>query len=357
MRTTAARADRHWEAVRSRDAAFDGRLFFAVTTTGVYCRPSCPARRPLRENVRFFESSGESEAAGFRACKRCAPSESLHATAHDRAIREACRTIEGADPAPTLSQLAAIAGMSAFHFQRVFKKAVGLSPKQYAGTIRSRRLKTALQNGGTVTRATLDAGVSTKQLYVRAPQDLGMSASAYRAGGAGLTIRYALAKSPLGLLLAARTERGICAIEFGGNPIHLVKRLRARFPAAQLRQDTRNLKQALRAITHTIQVPRASLVIPLDVRGTAFQQRVWQALQKITVGQTRSYAQIARDLGHPTASRAVAAACAANPVALAIPCHRAVRADGQLAGYRWGIRRKRRLLRAETESTAPKTVR
>ena len=339
-----------WEAVRQRDQEAVGQFVYAVTTTGVYCRPGCASKLPHRENVRFFETWEEAEAAGFRACKRCAPNSPVDAGAHAEAILRACRLIEESEEAPSLTELASQAGLSPSHFHRLFRQATGVTPKQYAVAHRARRVRADLQNSATVTDAIYDAGFgSSSRFYERSTETLGMSPTEYRNGGAGQRIRYAIAPCYLGWVLVAATGRGICALEFGDGPAELRESLRDRFPGAQLVEDDPDFAAWIDQVLAFLDAPQGGLQLPLDIAGTAFQRRVWAALEEIPAGATASYGEIAARVGNPQAGRAVARACASNPVAVAIPCHRVVRADGEPGGYRWGTDRKRELLRHEAE--------
>ncbi len=336
-----------WEAVKRRDAAYDGKFYYAVTTTGVYCRPNCAARLASRANVRFFRRPEEAEAAGFRPCKRCKPNEISVLEKQQQAVVKACRLIEAAETAPSLSELAAEAGMSAFHFHRLFKKVTGVTPKAYADAHRDSRMKRELEAGETVTSAIYSAGYSSSsRFYEKAKETLGMTASAYRKGGAGMQIRYAIAPCPLGFVLAAATARGICTIQFGDDETGLVMALRRRFSSADIHPSS-ELGEWMEVILRHLESPDRRLDLPLDIRGTAFQRQVWQALREIPPGSTASYTEIAACLGRPKGARAVAQACASNPLAMAIPCHRVVRSNGDLSGYRWGIERKRWLIEHE----------
>lgn len=331
--------DEAWDLVHSRDRAADGHFVYAVRTTGVYCRPSCPSRRPRRENVRFFDRPADAERAGFRACRRCHPA----STAPDLVAR-AREVLEQAGEAPSLAALAASLGVSAGHLQRTFRAATGLSPRAWAERLRSERLRRALQEGTTVSRAIFDAGFgSSSQAYATATRHLGMTPGAYRRGGAGLDIRYAFGDSSLGRVLVAWTSRGVCAVYPGPDDAALVRALGAEFPRATrtVATDAPEVAAVLAAIDGDGPTPA------LDPQGTAFQRSVWTALAAIPRGATRSYTDIARGLGRPRAVRAVAGACAANNIAVLIPCHRVLRGDGGLGGYRWGEERKRRLLAGE----------
>ncbi len=339
-----------WQAVSRRDAAADGRFFYAVRTTGVYCRPGCASRRPRRAHVRYFETAAAAEAAGFRPCKRCRPRARSPIAHHLAAVEKACAAIRTAEKPPTLAALARVAGVSRFHFHRVFKQITGVTPHAYAKMHRLNRFADALDAGAPVARAVYAAGYgAVSRAYAAARSGLGMTPGARRNGARGLTIRFVSVKSPIGWVSIAATERGICAAELGDTPEDLARRLRERFPRAVLRADEDGpLGAWAEKILRFIAAPAAAaLDVPLDVRGTAFQAAVWRALQKIPPGQTASYAEIAAALGRPAAVRAVARACAANRIALLIPCHRVVRSDGRLGGYRWGVERKRTLLLRE----------
>jgi AraC family transcriptional regulator of adaptative response/methylated-DNA-[protein]-cysteine methyltransferase len=345
---TGVAADPRWAAVRARDPNADGRFVYAVKTTGVYCRPSCPARTARPENVTFHASAAQAERAGFRPCKRCRPDAAAPAQRNAAVVAALCRFIERAPAPPTLAQLAQRAGVSPFHLHRVFKEITGLTPKAYAAACRGARVRAALSARRSVTGALYDAGYgSNGRFYAEANALLGMTPTSYRAGGAGARIRFAVGQCSLGAILVAATERGVCAISLGDDPERLVRELQDRFPRATLIGDDPGFSVWVAQVVGFVEAPRLGLDLPLDIRGTAFQMRVWQALRAIPPGATASYAQIARRIGLPRAARAVAQACAANPLAVAIPCHRVVRADGALSGYRWGIDRKRALLARE----------
>ena len=351
QRAAATVADPRWAAVQARDAAADGQFFYAVRTTGVYCRPSCGARPARPENVTFHATTADAEAAGFRACKRCKPDQATPPAAQQQAMVTAlCRWIEQADSAPTLDELAQRAQLSPHHLHRVFKAATGLTPRAYAAAQRANRVRRLLDGGtGTVTEAIYSAGFNTgSRFYAAADGLLGMTPSQYRAGGADTEIRFALAQCSLGALLVARSPRGICAISLGANAEALLRELQDRFPNAALIGADAAFEQEVAAVVGFVEAPRLGLSLPLDVRGTAFQQRVWQALRDIPAGRTATYTEVAALIGSPAAVRAVASACAANTLAIAIPCHRVVRQDGSLSGYRWGIERKRALLDRES---------
>ncbi|HEU0277431.1 MAG TPA: bifunctional DNA-binding transcriptional regulator/O6-methylguanine-DNA methyltransferase Ada [Rhodanobacteraceae bacterium] len=337
-----------WAAVVARDAQVDGRFVYAVRSTGVYCRPSCGARQPRRENVTFHAGAAEAERAGFRPCKRCHPDQPAPGARHRALIEAACRHIEQADTAPTLAELATEAGLSPFHFHRVFKTATGVTPKAYARVWRARRARQELTRVESVTDAIYAAGFqSSARFYADAPGRLGMTPTQFRAGGVRTEIRFAVGQCSLGAILVAATAKGICGISFGDDPQALVDELQERFPRARLVGGDPAFEQRVARVVGFVETPRLGLDLPLDIRGTAFQQRVWQALRAIPVGATASYSEVAMRLGAPQSARAVAAACAANPLAVAIPCHRVVRRDGGLSGYRWGVERKRALLARE----------
>ena len=339
-----------WQAVLDHDAAHDGKFVYAVATTGVYCRPSCASRRPLRKNVAFFDGPSEAEKAGFRACLRCRPQSVTDGrSANARAI---CRYIERhLDEAISLRTIGAAFEMSPFHLQRTFKAALGITPKQYADSCRMNQLKRNLQSGQTVTRALYQAGYSSSsRLYERASQHLGMTPDKYRRGAIGAAIRFTTADSPLGRVLIAATEQGICSIRFGDSDNELEQSLRREYPfAARKRQDEKLSGWKQRVLEH-LRGQKLSATLPLDIQATVFQRKVWSYLQTIPRGETQSYSEVARGIGRPTATRAVARACATNSVALEIPCHRVVREDGDLGGYRWGIERKKKLLKLEQAS-------
>jgi len=339
-----------WAAVLARDHAYDGAFVFAVRTTGIYCRPGCPARRPKPENVVFFESAQAAEAAGFRACLRCRPDAATGDGARLQAILRACRLIAESETPPTLGALADAGGMSRFHFQRVFKRELGMTPKQYADAQRQARARAALRSAATVTEALYDAGYdSAARFYAQAGRALGMSPGDYKAGGRGQAIWYALADSALGRVLVAGTARGLCAIFFGDADAALEAELRTRFPNARLVAADEAMREWVAEAVAYIDMPKGVFQLPLDIQGTAFQQKVWAALRDIPFGETATYAELARRVGAPAATRAVASACGANPAAVAVPCHRVLRSDGGLGGYRWGIERKRRLLDRERD--------
>ena len=347
--TATAVDERRWAAVVARDAGADGQFFYAVRTTGVYCQPSCAARTPRRENVSFHPTTAAAVAAGFRACKRCQPDQPSRASRHAAAVAAACRAIELAEEPPSLAALAAAAGMSPYHFHRVFKGIAGVTPKAYAAEQRAARVRQGLTHARSVTAVVYDAGFnSNSRFYDGAARTLGMQPAQFRAGGRGETIRFALGECALGALLVAATARGICTITLGDDPSALLRELEERFDQATLIGADHEFEQWVAAVVGLIEHPAHGLALPLDLRGTAFQARVWQALAAIPPGNTASYAEIAARIGAPRAMRAVARACAANPVAVAIPCHRVVRQDGAVSGYRWGVERKRALLARES---------
>jgi AraC family transcriptional regulator of adaptative response/methylated-DNA-[protein]-cysteine methyltransferase len=344
-------ADPRWKAVVSRDASADGRFFYSVKTTGVYCRPSCAARAARPENIAFHASAAAAEAAGFRPCKRCRPDQASPAQAQADLVAALCRRIEAAATPPTLAELAELAGLSPHHLHRVFKAATGLTPKAYAAAQRSRRVEAELGRGGSVTEAIYAAGFNSGgRFYDPANDTLGMTASAWRAGGAATEIRFAVGQCSLGAILVAATARGVCAILLGDDADALARELQDRFPRARLIGGDAAFEQWVATVVGFVEAPALGLNLPLDVRGTAFQQRVWQALREIPAGSTASYAEIARRIGAPKSVRAVAQACGANRLAVAIPCHRVVRHDGALSGYRWGVERKRALLEREANA-------
>ena len=337
-----------WNAVVRRDRAADSEFYYSVKTTGVYCRPSCAARLPRRENVSFHLTCADAERAGFRPCKRCKPDEAPLLERQAAAVAGACRSIESAPEEPSLETLAKSAGMSRYHFHRVFKSVTGLTPKAYAAAHRQKRVREELTRASTVTEAIYDAGFNSNgRFYSASTRMLGMTPTEFRAGGVNTTIRFAVGECSLGSILVAATELGVCAISLGDDPETLVKELQDRFPSAQLQGSDREFEKIVATVVGFVEAPALGLQLQLDVRGTAFQQRVWQALTEIPAGSTASYAEIAKRLGTPKAVRAVAQACGANPIAVAIPCHRVVRTDGALSGYRWGIERKRTLLERE----------
>lgn len=341
-----------WDAVVHRDASRDGEFFFAVATTGVYCRPSCPARRPRRENVSFFRRPEDAEKAGFRACLRCRPKSAV-GNPQIAVVKRICRYIEQhLDEPVTLATLGEVFGQSPFHLQRTFKKALGITPKAYADSCRMSSLKRNLQTGKNVTSALYEAGYSSSsRLYERTASQLGMTPDKYRRGAIAADIRYTCVDSPLGRMLVAATDKGICAIQFADSDEELVEGLKHEFPFANRKRDDESLRTWTVQLLSQISGQKLSRALPLDIQATAFQKRVWTHLQSLPFGATESYGQVAKAIGRPTAARAVARACASNRIAFAIPCHRVVRDDGEMGGYRWGVERKRTLLRMEQEGS------
>jgi|HubBroStandDraft_4_1064222.scaffolds.fasta_scaffold11361_3 AraC family transcriptional regulator of adaptative response/methylated-DNA-[protein]-cysteine methyltransferase len=340
--------DQRWNAVVARDAAHDGQFVFAVSSTGVYCRPSCAARRPRRENVAFFSRPEQAEKAGFRACLRCRP-RSVSGNLQSDWAKEVCRYIEQhLDEPVTLERLGKVFRQSPFHLQRRFKTVLGITPREYGDSCRLRLLKRNLQAGDNVTRAMYDAGYgSSSRLYEKTASQLGMTPDKYRRGAIAATVRYAIADSPLGRMLVAATDKGVCAIQFARSDGELIEGLKREFPFAVRKPDQSGLQAWVETLLSTMTGHEPNAALPLDIRATAFQRRVWTYLQSIPFGTTRSYGQVAKAIGQPSASRAVARACATNPVAVAIPCHRVVREDGSISGYRWGVERKKALLELE----------
>ncbi len=347
-RAAAVLQDPRWAAVLARDPAADGRFYYSVDSTGVYCRPSCGARRPRPEHVRFHESCEAAERAGFRPCRRCKPRLASAQTEAAARVVAACRLIERSDTLPHLAALAAQAGLSPAYFHRLFKAHTGLTPREYARACRAARVREALADGASVTEAFHAAGYgSSGRFYEAAREVLGMEPRVYRAGGRNERIRFAIGECSLGSILVAQSERGICAISLGDDPEQLLRDFQRRFARAELIGGDAEFERLVARVVAFVEAPRTGLDLPLDIRGTAFQQRVWQALRAVPPGTTVSYAELARRIGMPRAVRAVGAACGANPIAVAIPCHRVVRSDGELNGYRWGIARKRALLERE----------
>jgi len=337
-----------WEAVQARDASQDGQFVFAVSSTGVYCRPSCPSRRPRRENVSFFHRPDQAEKAGYRACLRCRP-RSVGGSGRAEMVRAICRYIEQhLDEPLTLARLGAAFRQSPFHLQRKFKAVLGITPRAYADSCRMNQLKSNLRAGHSVTRAMYDAGYSSSsRLYERTAAQLGMTPDKYRRGAIAAPIRYTFAGSPLGRMLIAATDKGICAIQFADSDEELEQGLRHEFPFAIRRHDDAGMKNWKENLLCQMRGENLNSTLPLDIQATAFQRRVWSYLQTIPSGETRSYAAVAEGIGQPSAVRAVARACATNPVAVAIPCHRVVRKGGEMGGYRWGVERKKTLLQME----------
>jgi AraC family transcriptional regulator of adaptative response/methylated-DNA-[protein]-cysteine methyltransferase len=350
---THAGDDRRWSAVVKRDSGRDGEFVFAVASTGIYCRPSCPARRPRRENVTFYSRPEQAEKAGFRACLRCRP-RSTSGNRQSDSAKEICRYIEQhLDEPVTLERLGKVFRQSPFHLQRRFKAALGITPREYADSCRLRLLKRNLQAGDNVTRAMYDAGYgSSSRLYEKTASQLGMTPDKYRRGAIAATVRYTIADSPLGRMLIAATDKGVCAIQFARSDGELIEGLKREFPFAVRKPDEGGLQACVGALLWKMTGQELNAALPLDMGATAFQRRVWTYLQSIPFGSTRSYGQVAKAIGQPTASRAVARACATNPVAVAIPCHRVVREDGSISGYRWGVERKKTLLKLEQAKPA-----
>jgi AraC family transcriptional regulator, regulatory protein of adaptative response / methylated-DNA-[protein]-cysteine methyltransferase len=337
-----------WEALVRRDRNANGVFVYGVLTTFVYCRPVCPSRLPKYQNIRFFDTCKQAERAGFRPCKRCHPTRAAGHENHSAAIVKACHIIESREEHVPLKNLASEVGLSPFHFQRLFKKNVGITPKQYAMETRFKQVRAGLQKKASVTEAIYEAGFgSSSRFYENAEAVLGMKPSEYRQGATGVDIRFAVAKSPLGWVLIAATVKGICAIEFGDGPDILERRLRERFSKARILDNDDVFKKWVEQILAHLESPQRSLNLPLDIRGTAFQRLVWKVLREIPPGSTASYTDIAEKIGRPKAARAVARACASNKIAVAIPCHRVVRRSGRLGGYRWGTERKRAMLERE----------
>jgi len=349
LQTTSGSANQKWSLVLARDAKADGRFVYAVKSTGVFCRPSCPSRRPRRENVEFFDSPAQAQQAGYRACRRCTPLERDRQT---QKVEAACRYIdENLDITLSLTAISRHVAISPFHFQRLFKRILGISPREYQQARRAGKFRQALLGAGSVTDAIYEAGYSSSsRAYENVPAQLGMTPSAFRRGGEGVEIRCTVMATELGKLLVATTQRGVCAVRFGENEAALLRELRHDFVAAEIQRDDQGLEPVANQIKQLLNGSKTSLNIPLDLRGTAFQQMVWKELRRIPAGQTRSYTEVAKTIGRPRAVRAVANACARNPVALVVPCHRVVQKNGSVAGYRWGVKRKKSLLEKEAAS-------
>ena len=342
--------DRAWRAVVQRDKRFDDAFVYAVRSTGVYCKPSCASRQPLRTNVRFFSTADDAEAAGFRSCLRCRPRDS--SAAGDAAVERARAFLDAhADRVVSLQELSSHVGLSSSHLQRSFKRATGFSPKEYQDGNRVKQLKSRLRAGDSVSRATYEAGFgSSSRVYERSDRELGMTPAAFRRGGRGVQIAYTITRVPLGRVLVATTERGVCAVELGATEDEVLASLEKDFPEASIKRGDARHAEWIDAIVDAVRDPHhvVGADVPLDMQGTAFQRRVWKALREIPAGSRRSYAEVAKAIGHPTASRAVARACATNRLAVVVPCHRVVRGDGALSGYKWGPERKKRLLDDES---------
>lgn len=341
--------DLRWKALASRDQAADGTFVYGVTSTGIFCRPSCPSRRPRADRVRFFDTTVEARQAGFRACKRCRPETVGVSVPGIDAVRRASAYLAvHADETVTLGHLARVASMSPHHLQRRFKAIVGLSPREFQSAVRAGKLRTSLRDGRDITTAIYEAGYgSPSRVYEAAPTGKGMSLTSYRRGGAGMRIGYSTISSPIGDVLVAATEHGVCSVTIGDSAATLIRDLRREYPAAEIEADARPRNEWTKAISSHLRGDAPALDLPIDVRATAFQWRVWRALQRIPYGETRAYAAVARSIGQPTAARAVARACATNPVALVVPCHRVVTTAGGPGGYRWGAQRKEKLLTTE----------
>ncbi|HEX3183316.1 MAG TPA: bifunctional DNA-binding transcriptional regulator/O6-methylguanine-DNA methyltransferase Ada [Pyrinomonadaceae bacterium] len=344
--------DRLWDAVVAKDSRFDGQFVFAVTSTKIYCRPSCPSRRPHRERVMFFDLPDAAEQAGFRACLRCEPRRARVLDPQVELVQRVCRFLDASQTEQVkLADLAAHVGVSTFHLQRTFKRIMGISPRQYLAARRFGNFKTLVREGEPVTQALYDSGFnSSSRLYEHAPSELGMTPATYGRGGRGVEISYTIAASPLGRLLVAVTERGVCAVRMGDTDAELENDLRGEFPAATIRRDDAALREPVNKVLDHLTNREPQLDLPLDIRATAFQRQVWEKLRAIPYGQTVSYGDVAKALGKPGAVRAVGRACATNPVALVIPCHRVVREDRSLGGYRWGLERKQQLLDRERDN-------
>ena len=340
--------DPRWARIVARDKAADGHFWYSVSTTGVYCRPSCPSRIANPQNVQIHDSLESAQATGFRPCKRCKPNGASIETGNAELVARACRIIEENEEELSLEELSGAVGRSPSYFHRTFKAVTGLTPKSYAAAHRANKLRQTLVAGRTVTKAFYDAGfTSSGRFYEKSTDILGMNPSRYRAGGADEEIRFAVGQTTLGAILVASSTKGVAAILLGNDPDELVRNLQDRFPKAHLIGADRDYEALIAKVVGFVETPGSAFDLPVDVRGTAFQQRVWQALQKIPAGETVSYAELARRIGSPKAVRAVASACAVNNLAVAIPCHRVLRTDGSLSGYAWGVERKRTLLSRE----------
>ena len=352
-----SKSDQMWQAVAAKDSRFDGQFVFAVSSTKIYCRPSCPSRRPRREHVTFFDLPDAAEQAGFRACLRCEPRRPRVVDSRVELVQRVCRFLDASQTESVkLADLASHAGVSAFHLQRTFKRIMGISPRQYLTARRFGNFKTLVREGEPVTQALYDSGFnSSSRLYEHAPEELGMTPATYGRGGQGVEISYTIAASPLGQLLVAVTECGVCAVRMADTDAELEKDLRAEFPAAEIRRDDSALREPVKKVLNHLTNKQPQLDLPLDIRSTAFQRQVWEKLRAIPYGQTVSYGDVAKALGKPGAVRAVGRACATNPVALVIPCHRVVREDQSLGGYRWGLDRKQKLLEQERSVSRPRS--
>jgi AraC family transcriptional regulator of adaptative response/methylated-DNA-[protein]-cysteine methyltransferase len=347
---TVVELDPRWTRVVARESSADGTFWYSVATTGIYCRPSCPSRTANPKNVHFHDTIADAEAAGFRACKRCKPNQALFGLQNAETVARSCRLIEQAEEIPPLAELAGAAGLSPGYFHRVFKMVTGVTPKEYAVGHRADKVRAELGRSSTVTEAIYDSGFNSNgRFYEKSSEMLGMTPTDYRAGGANTAIRFAVGECSLGSILVAKSEKGVCAIQFGDDPEVLIHDLQDRFPRACLIGDDRDFEKLVARVVGFVEAPGLGFDLPLDIRGTAFQQRVWAALREVPAGTTVSYTDIANTIGAPRAVRAVAGACAANALAVAIPCHRVVRSDGALSGYRWGIERKRALIDREAK--------
>ncbi len=350
IRTAREQADDQWEAVRRGDKAAQGRFVYAVVTTGVYCRPGCPSRLPRRENVRFYPTNEEAERAGFRPCKRCRPDAASLGERQAEAVEKACALIEKAEEAPDFGAIAKKLGMSRHHFHRVFKEMTGVTPGAYYKSLREQRAVNGLGGGGSVTETIYDAGYSSSsRFYETLAPKLGLMPSAFKKGGAGEKIWFAMAECSLGSVLVAATAKGLCCIELGDDPQELVTRFQDRFPQAELVGGDADFERVVAEVVGFVDDPNRGLHLPLHIRGTAFQQKVWDILREIPIGRTMTYAEVAAKAGRPSAVRAVARAIASNKIAVAIPCHRVIRTGGALSGYRWGVERKAALLAREAQ--------
>lgn len=344
----------YWQAIQQRDSRYDGQFVYGVRSTGIYCRPSCSSRQPLRDNVRFFDQPEQAEQSGFRACKRCQPRLAYAPDPQLELVERICRLLtEECERPLSLEALSRQFALSPYHLQRVFKRITGVSPRQYADARRVERLKAELKRSDAVTPALYEAGyASSSSLYSQVSEQLGMTPSQYRRKGNALMIVYTTLQTSLGQLLVAATERGLCAVRLGDDDASLVATLRSEFAAAQIEHDDAALQSAVAQIVAYLEGHQPHIDLPTDVRATAFQRQVWQALRAIPYGETRSYSEVAEQIGRPTAVRAVARACASNPLALVVPCHRVIREDGSLGGYRWGMERKQQLLEQEKQLEA-----
>jgi AraC family transcriptional regulator of adaptative response/methylated-DNA-[protein]-cysteine methyltransferase len=349
MKIKSSNRDVFWHAVETKDARFNGTFFFAVQTTGIYCKPSCAARTPKRQNVQFFDTQQKAEKQGFRACQRCKPNNESAADPQVEMVLKVCQLVEeNLEDNVSLEYLSEMTGMSAHHLQRTFKSILGITPKQYATALKVKNFKEQVQRGEDVAGAMYEAGFgSSRALYEKASENLGMTPAAYKSKGKGMKITYTVADSDIGKMLVARTERGICSVTFGDSAKELVETLKQEFSAADVKEDKSGLTESVKTILQLLEGKQKKVTLPLDVQATAFQLQVWDTLRKIPYGETRSYKEVAESMGRPTAARAVARACATNPVALVTPCHRVVRENGDLSGYRWGVERKKEILAKE----------